>query len=105
MKDKTLPSLEGVRYKKRKRLSFVEPYASKGAHTAAKGYNFIRMNRLYRERLVFFRPNDSNVSNQLIGLFVYLYSESDTKDLYLLINSPDGWVIPIIAIYDTTQFV
>jgi ATP-dependent Clp protease protease subunit len=85
---------------------FVEPYASKGARTAPKGYNFIRINRLYRERLIFLgQAIDSNVSNQLIGLFVYLSSESDTKDLYLLINSPGGWVIPGIAIYDTMQFV
>lgn len=87
-------------------FSFVEPYVSKGARTAPKGYNFIRINRLYRERLIFLgQAIDSNVSNQLIGLFVYLSSESDTKDLYLLINSPGGWVIPGIAIYDTMQFV
>nr|YP_010468446.1 ATP-dependent Clp protease proteolytic subunit 1 [Aesculus hippocastanum]QJQ37662.1 ATP-dependent Clp protease proteolytic subunit [Aesculus chinensis]UVF31556.1 ATP-dependent Clp protease proteolytic subunit 1 [Aesculus hippocastanum] len=63
-------------------------------------------NRLYRERFIFLgQVIDSNVSNQLIGLLVYLSSESDTKDLYLLINSPGGWVIPGIAIYDTMQFV
>ncbi|KAK3205155.1 hypothetical protein Dsin_019201, partial [Dipteronia sinensis] len=85
---------------------FVEPYASKGAHTALKGYNLIRINRLYRERLILLGQEiDSNVSNQLIGLFVYLSSESDTKDLYLLINSPSGWVISGIAIYDSMQFV
>nr|QKY62844.1 clpP-like protease [Acer nipponicum] len=67
---------------------------------------WIDINRLYRERLLFLgQAIDSNVSNQLIGLFVYLSSESDTKDLYLLINSPGGWVIPGIAIYDTMQFV
>jgi len=31
--------------------------------------------------------------------------EDDNKDLYLFINSPGGWVIPGIAIYDTMQFV
>nr|QKY63557.1 clpP-like protease [Acer sterculiaceum subsp. sterculiaceum] len=67
---------------------------------------WIDINRLYRERLIFLgQAIDSNVSNQLIGLFVYLSSESDTKDLYLLINSPGGWVVPGIAIYDTMQFV
>ncbi|CAN7028082.1 unnamed protein product, partial [Brassica oleracea var. botrytis] len=29
----------------------------------------------------------------------------DTKDLYLFINSPGGWVISGMAIYDTMQFV
>jgi len=36
---------------------------------------------------------------------VYLSTESEIKDLYLFINSPGGWVIPGIAIYDTMQFV
>lgn len=85
---------------------FVEPYASKGACTATKGYNFILINRLYRERLLFLGQEvDSEISNQLIGLMVYLSIENDTKELYLFINSPGGWVIPGVAIYDTMQFV
>ncbi|KAJ4978717.1 hypothetical protein NE237_009497 [Protea cynaroides] len=36
---------------------------------------------------------------------VYLSKEDDTRDLYLFINSPNRWVIPGIAIYDTMQFV
>nr|AQU64648.1 clpP-like protease [Camptotheca acuminata]ARJ37143.1 ATP-dependent Clp protease proteolytic subunit [Camptotheca acuminata] len=63
-------------------------------------------NRLYRERLLFLGQDvNSEISNQLIGLMVYLSIEDDTKDLYLFINSPGGWVIPGIAIYDTMQFV
>nr|WRM53997.1 Clp protease catalytic subunit [Breynia androgyna] len=63
-------------------------------------------NRLYRERLLFLGQGvDSDISNQLIALMVYLSIESETKDLYLFINSPGGWVIPGIAIYDTMQFV
>nr|YP_010383374.1 clp protease proteolytic subunit [Excoecaria agallocha]UEQ12778.1 clp protease proteolytic subunit [Excoecaria agallocha] len=63
-------------------------------------------NRLYRERLLFLGQDvDSEISNQLIGLMVYLSIESETQDLYLFINSPGGWVIPGIAIYDTMQFV
>ncbi|TYI35914.1 hypothetical protein ES332_A03G108600v1, partial [Gossypium tomentosum] len=70
------------------------------------GYNFILINRLYRERLLFLGQEvDSEISNQLIGLMVYLSIEIDTKDLYLFINSPGGWVIPEVAIYDTMQFV
>nr|YP_009741477.1 ATP-dependent Clp protease proteolytic subunit [Cuphea hyssopifolia]YP_010388785.1 ATP-dependent Clp protease proteolytic subunit 1 [Cuphea micropetala]QID57750.1 ATP-dependent Clp protease proteolytic subunit [Cuphea hyssopifolia]UPQ43952.1 ATP-dependent Clp protease proteolytic subunit 1 [Cuphea micropetala] len=63
-------------------------------------------NRLYRERLLFLGQEvDSEISNQLIGLMVYLSIENDNKDLYLFINSPGGWVIPGVAIYDTMQFV
>ncbi|XVF05527.1 hypothetical protein REPUB_Repub05bG0179800 [Reevesia pubescens] len=36
---------------------------------------------------------------------IYLSIESDTKDLYLFINSPGGWVVPGVALYDTMQFV
>lgn len=85
---------------------FFEPYASKGACTVPNGYSFILINRLYRERLLFLGQGvDSEISNQLIGLMVYLSIEDDTKDIYLFINSPGGWVIPGIAIYDTMQFV
>ena len=85
---------------------FVEPYAPKGACTVRKGSNFTLINRLYRERLLFLGQEvDSEISNQLIGLMVYLSIENDTKDLYLFINSPGGWVIPGVAIYDTMQFV
>nr|UEN67251.1 clp protease proteolytic subunit [Sophora prazeri] len=66
----------------------------------------ILINRLYRERLLFLGQEvDSEISNQLIGLMVYLSIEDDNQDLYLFINSPGGWVIPGIAIYDTMQFV
>nr|YP_009447391.1 clp protease proteolytic subunit [Achyrachaena mollis]ATY69674.1 clp protease proteolytic subunit [Achyrachaena mollis] len=64
------------------------------------------INRLYRERLLFLGQEvDSQISNQLIGLMIYLSIEDDTKDLYLFINSPGGWVIPGVALYDTMQFV
>lgn len=87
-------------------IFFFEPYAAKGACTAPKRYNLILINRLYRERLLFLGQGvDNEISNQLISLMVYLSIENDTKDFYLFINSPGGWVIPGVAIYDTMQFV
>nr|YP_009363331.1 clp protease proteolytic subunit [Androsace paxiana]YP_010882863.1 clp protease proteolytic subunit [Androsace kouytchensis]ANA10935.1 clp protease proteolytic subunit [Androsace paxiana]WIF27447.1 clp protease proteolytic subunit [Androsace kouytchensis] len=78
------------------------PFRSPGEEDAS----WIDVNRLYRERLLFLgQAVDSEISNQLIGLMVYLSIEDDTKDLYLFINSPGGWVIPGVAIYDTMQFV
>nr|YP_010468533.1 ATP-dependent Clp protease proteolytic subunit 1 [Parietaria mauritanica]YP_010470163.1 ATP-dependent Clp protease proteolytic subunit 1 [Parietaria judaica]UVF31643.1 ATP-dependent Clp protease proteolytic subunit 1 [Parietaria mauritanica]UVF34816.1 ATP-dependent Clp protease proteolytic subunit 1 [Parietaria judaica] len=63
-------------------------------------------NRLYRERLLFLGQEvDDEISNQLIGLMIYLSIEDNTPDLYLFINSPGGWVIPGLGIYDTMQFV
>nr|UIS24289.1 ATP-dependent Clp protease proteolytic subunit [Melampyrum pratense] len=63
-------------------------------------------NRLYHERLLFLGQGvDSDISNQLIGLMVYLSIEDENKDLYLFINSPGGWILPGVAVYDTMQFV
>nr|UPU96340.1 ATP dependent Clp protease proteolytic subunit [Arceuthobium blumeri]UPU96371.1 ATP dependent Clp protease proteolytic subunit [Arceuthobium blumeri] len=63
-------------------------------------------NRLYRERFLFLGQGvDSEISNQLISLMVYLNIENDTKNFFFFINSPGGWVIPGVAIYDTMQFV
>ncbi|YP_010446879.1 ATP-dependent Clp protease proteolytic subunit 1 (chloroplast) [Henckelia pumila] len=68
--------------------------------------SWVDVYRLYRERLLFLGQDvNSEISNQLIGLMVYLSIEDDTKDLYLFINSPGGWVIAGLAIYDTMQFV
>ncbi|GJU45735.1 UDP-sugar pyrophosphorylase [Tanacetum coccineum] len=48
---------------------------------------------------------DSEISYQLIGLMTYVSIEDDAQDLYLFINSPSGWVIPGVALYDTMQFI
>nr|YP_009972163.1 clp protease proteolytic subunit [Kuepferia otophora]QNH70399.1 clp protease proteolytic subunit [Kuepferia otophora] len=78
------------------------PFRSPGERDAS----WVDVNRLYRERLLFLGQGvDSEISNQLIGLMIYLSIEDDNKDLYLFINSPGGWVIPGVAIYDTMQFV
>nr|YP_009968454.1 clp protease proteolytic subunit [Galega officinalis]QMX77658.1 clp protease proteolytic subunit [Galega officinalis] len=63
-------------------------------------------NRLFQERLLFLGQEvNSEISNQLVGLMVYLSLENKNKDLYLFINSPGGAVISGMAIYDTMQFV
>nr|YP_010734914.1 clp protease proteolytic subunit [Amorphophallus coaetaneus]WEI30163.1 clp protease proteolytic subunit [Amorphophallus coaetaneus] len=63
-------------------------------------------NRLYRERLLFLGQEvDSEISNHLVGLMVYLSIEDKTRDHYLFINSPGGWVMPGIALYDIMQVV
>ena len=63
-------------------------------------------NVMYRERTLFLGQEiRCEVTNHITGLMVYLSIEDDTRDLYLFINSPGGWVIPGIAIYDTMQFV
>nr|QHH23057.1 clp protease proteolytic subunit [Rhodiola dumulosa] len=78
------------------------PFRSPGEEDAS----WVDINRLYRERLLFLGQEvDNELSNQLIGLMVYLTIEDRNKELYVFINSPGGWVIPGIAVYDTMQFV
>nr|YP_010587243.1 clp protease proteolytic subunit [Corethrodendron multijugum]UZZ46207.1 clp protease proteolytic subunit [Corethrodendron multijugum]WRO39529.1 clp protease proteolytic subunit [Corethrodendron fruticosum] len=63
-------------------------------------------NRLFQERLLFLGQEvNSEISNQLVGLMVYLSLEDKNKDLYLFINSPGGGVISGMAIFDTMQFI
>nr|YP_009656997.1 clp protease proteolytic subunit [Medicago orbicularis]QCO73888.1 clp protease proteolytic subunit [Medicago orbicularis] len=63
-------------------------------------------NRLFQERLLFLGQEvNSEISNQLVGLMVYLSLEDKNKDLYLFINSPGGEVISGMAIFDIMQIV
>nr|QWX87906.1 ATP-dependent Clp protease proteolytic subunit [Phyllolobium chinense] len=63
-------------------------------------------NRLYQERLLFLGQEiNSEISNQLVGLMVYLSLEDKTKDLYLFINSPGGEIISGMAMFDAMHFV
>nr|YP_010847676.1 clp protease proteolytic subunit [Orbea variegata]AWI72487.1 Clp protease proteolytic subunit [Stapelia gigantea]WEV92244.1 clp protease proteolytic subunit [Orbea variegata] len=63
-------------------------------------------NRLYQERALFLGQKiDSEISNQLMGLMAYLGIEDGTRDQFLFINSPGGWVIPGMGIYDMMQLV
>nr|QXV93451.1 clp protease proteolytic subunit [Rubroshorea leprosula] len=63
-------------------------------------------NRLYRQRLLFLGEEiDNEISNNIIGIMVFLALEDHTKDQYLFLNCPGGGVIPGISIYDTIQFV
>nr|WKF50448.1 clpP protease proteolytic subunit [Iris kolpakowskiana] len=63
-------------------------------------------NRLHRQRLLFLGQEvDCEISNQIVGLMVYLSIEDNTKDLFLFINCPGGGVIGGIGIYDTMQLV
>nr|UXY86985.1 ATP-dependent proteolytic subunit [Cryptomonas paramecium] len=63
-------------------------------------------NRLYRERIIFLGQEiDDEIANQIIAVMLYLDSESNSKPIYLYINSPGGSVISGLALYDTIQHV
>uniref|UniRef100_UPI0030FF39A9 clp protease proteolytic subunit n=1 Tax=Huberantha cerasoides TaxID=235797 RepID=UPI0030FF39A9 len=63
-------------------------------------------NRLYRERFLFLGQDvDDEISNQLAGIMIYLGIEDETKDIFLFINSPGGYIIPGFGLFDTMQWV
>lgn len=63
-------------------------------------------NRLYRERLLFLCQDlDDELSNQLIGIMLYLNAEEEAKDFYIYINSPGGSVTCGIAVYDIVNYI
>lgn len=63
-------------------------------------------NRLYRERVLFLCQDlDDELTNQLIGIMLFLNAEEKSKGLYLYINSPGGSVTCGIALYDTMNYV
>ena len=48
---------------------------------------------------------DADISNDIIGLILYLGMEDNTQDLHLFINSTGGEVINGMTIYNIMQFV
>nr|YP_010275919.1 clp protease proteolytic subunit [Cananga odorata]UKH49833.1 clp protease proteolytic subunit [Cananga odorata] len=67
---------------------------------------WVDLNRLYRERFLFLGQEvDDEISNQLAGLMVYLSIEDETRDFFLFINSPGGFIVPGVFLFDTMQLV
>ncbi len=63
-------------------------------------------NRLYRERVLFLcNELDDELSNQLIGIMVFLNAEDPSSEFFMYINSPGGSVTCGIAVYDAINFV
>nr|YP_009519091.1 Clp protease proteolytic subunit [Callipsygma wilsonis]AYC65009.1 Clp protease proteolytic subunit [Callipsygma wilsonis] len=63
-------------------------------------------NRLYRERILFIcQPINDELSNQLIGIMVYLNGENRSKDIFVYINSTGGSVTCGIGVYDIMNYI
>ena len=62
--------------------------------------------RLLKERIVFLGTAiDDTVANLIIAQLLFLESEDPSKDIYLYVNSPGGYITSGLAIYDTMQYV
>lgn len=63
-------------------------------------------NRLSQERvLLLCQDLEDELTNQLIGLMLYLSAEEPNKGLFLYINSPGGSVTCGISVYDVMNYV
>ena len=63
-------------------------------------------NALYRERMLFLcQELEDTISNELIGLMLYLNAEDPSRALFLYINSPGGSVTCGIGIYDIMRYL
>lgn len=62
--------------------------------------------RLLKERIIFLGgPIDDQVANIIVAQLLHLEAEDPTKDIYLYINSPGGYVTGGLAILDTMNFI
>jgi ATP-dependent Clp protease protease subunit len=63
-------------------------------------------NCLYRERVLFLTQDLADeITNQLIGLLLYLSSEDEKRDILLYINSQGGSVACGLSLVDTMQYI
>ena len=59
-----------------------------------------------KDRIVFIgSPIDDELSNLIIAQLLFLESEDPDQDINIYINTPGGYVMSGLAIYDTMQFV
>ncbi len=62
--------------------------------------------RLLKERIVFIGTAiDDNLANLIIAQLLFLEAEDPDKDIHLYVNSPGGYVLAGLAIYDTMQYI
>jgi ATP-dependent Clp protease, protease subunit len=62
--------------------------------------------KLLKDRIVFLGTAiDDNVANIVIAQLLFLESEDPSKEIFLYINSPGGYITSGLAIYDTMQYV
>jgi ATP-dependent Clp protease protease subunit len=63
-------------------------------------------NRLSRERVLFLTQDlEDEITNQLVGLLLYLSSEDNKHFIFLYVNSPGGSVACGLSLVDTIQYI
>jgi ATP-dependent Clp protease, protease subunit len=81
-------------------IPFVIEKSSKGE----RSYDIY--SRLLKERIIFLGQGvDDDIANSIVAQLLFLESDDPTKDIYLYIQSPGGYVTAAMAMYDTMQFI
>nr|YP_010007228.1 ClpP [Passiflora recurva]QNR06071.1 ClpP [Passiflora recurva] len=63
-------------------------------------------NALYKKRQLFlFQDVNSEIANQLINLLLVLDAEDSMTDFCLYIDSPGGWILPGMSLYNVMEAV
>ena len=62
--------------------------------------------RLLKDRIIMLSgPIEDDMANSIVAQLLFLDAQDSTKDIYLYINSPGGFVTSGMAIYDTMNFI
>lgn len=82
----------------------VIPFVIEKSSSGERSYDIY--SRLLKERIVFLGTDiNSEVANAIVAQLLFLESDDPTKDVYLYIQSPGGYVTAAMAIYDTMQYI
>jgi ATP-dependent Clp protease protease subunit len=84
--------------------SYYPPSVWEETNRGSKSYDLYA--RMLEEYIIFLgTPIDDNVANSVCAQLLYLEYKNADKDISLYINSPDGDITALFAIYDTMKFV
>jgi ATP-dependent Clp protease protease subunit len=84
--------------------SFTVPIVTERTSRGERNYDIY--SKLLNERIIFLTGEiDDYISSLVVAQLLFLESVSPSKDIYLYINSPGGYISSGMSIYDTVQLV
>ena len=87
-------------------MPFPIPIPSVVETTARGRESWDLFSRLLKDRIMFIGwPVDDFASTAAIAQMLFLQVENKEQDINLYLNSPGGWSMAVLAIYDTMQFI
>ena len=85
-------------------LSTLIPYVVENTSRGERMFDIY--SRMLKERVIFLTgPIEDHMASSICAQLLFLESESQTKDIFLYINSPGGSVSSALAIMDTMNYI